>query len=147
METDIWLCNGKVLDKEPEPGEHSGPFWNESAAMSSAPQPPVNPADLTPREVSCSRYLYTLARWNAGPPYICADDKSKLWLLLGSCLANALQVLRLSALIREAVQGARLKVQEVVDKALIETLTTEWCVNMDDFEFVTVSLIPASDAA
>jgi hypothetical protein len=34
-----------------------------------------------------------------------------------------------------------------IDKALGETLTTEWNVNMEDFEFVTASSIPASDAA
>jgi hypothetical protein len=34
-----------------------------------------------------------------------------------------------------------------VDKTLMETLTTEWNVNLEDFEFVTVSSIPGHDAA
>ncbi|RFU29771.1 hypothetical protein B7463_g6571, partial [Scytalidium lignicola] len=31
---------------------------------------------LTPREVPCSWCLYSLARWKAGPPQVCADDKT-----------------------------------------------------------------------
>ncbi|RFU31323.1 hypothetical protein B7463_g5001, partial [Scytalidium lignicola] len=38
METDIWLCNGEVLEKEPEPGEHDGPLWNEADNQSQTPR-------------------------------------------------------------------------------------------------------------